>query len=117
MPTAIKIRLLVLDTPTPHIHSSWDASEVGPFSLGFPNTKHLEIDAKLRKLGFGATSGEASQYEIQNPDGGSYLVQETIFLGPDFVELWVYIEGEVNLNCLPLTLQQATVGQDILHRY
>ena len=86
VPTAIKIRLLVLDAPTPHIHSSWDASEVGPFSLGFPNTKHLEIDAKLRKLGFGATSGEASQYEIQNPDGGSYLVQETIFLGPDFVK-------------------------------
>ncbi len=82
---AIQIQLLVLDTPTEAIHRSWDSLELGPFSLGFPNTQQAQLDARLRRLGFGAQSA-MSEYSVGRPDGSSYLIQETIFNGPEFVK-------------------------------
>jgi len=84
-PGNVRIRLLLLSKPTPNMHTSWDSSELGPFSLGFPNVRQAEIDKKLRRLGFGA-KGPMQEYRIGRPGGGDYGVQETIFNGPDFVK-------------------------------
>lgn len=82
---AIQIQLLVLDRPVPAIHRSWNSLELGPFSLGFPNTRQAALDAQLRRLGFGAQA-PMSEYGVARPDGSSYAIQETIFNGPDFVK-------------------------------
>lgn len=81
---AIQIQLLVLDRPMPSIHDSWDARELGPFSLGFPNTDTLALDKKVRKTGFGALNALES-YPIPRTDGTTYQIDETIFNGPDFL--------------------------------
>ncbi len=85
VPTSIKIRLLVLNKPTPTIHKSWNSLELGPFSLGFPNTKQEEVDKKIRRLGFGSQA-PLQNYKVNRPDGSKYNVYETIFNGPDFVK-------------------------------
>ncbi len=81
---AIQIRLIVLDRPMPSIHNSWDATELGPFSLGFPNENTIKLDKKVRKVGFGALNTLES-YPIPRTDGTSYQIDETIFNGPDFI--------------------------------
>ncbi|MGY8899555.1 MAG: VOC family protein [Paraglaciecola sp.] len=80
---AIQIRLLVLSKPMPSIHDSWDSRELGPFSLGFPNTDTVALDKHIRKVGFGALNTLES-YPIPRPDGSSYQIDETIFNAPDF---------------------------------
>ncbi|QHJ13909.1 hypothetical protein FX988_04190 [Paraglaciecola mesophila] len=81
--SAIQIRLLVLSKPMPSIHDSWDSRELGPFSLGFPNTNTVALDKHIRKVGFGALNALES-YPIPRPDGSSYQIDETIFNAPDF---------------------------------
>ena len=81
---AIQIRLLVLSQPMPTIHDSWDARELGPFSLGFPNSNTLALDKHIRTIGFGALN-ELESYPIPRTDGTTYQIDETIFNAPDFV--------------------------------
>lgn len=81
---AIQIQLLVLDKSMPTIHQSWDSTELGPFSLGFPNTDTIALDKKIRKVGFGALNVLES-YPIPRTDGTTYQIDETIFNAPDFV--------------------------------
>lgn len=81
---AIQIQLLVLDKATPNIHQSWNSTELGPFSLGFPNTDTIALDKKIRKVGFGALNVLES-YPIPRTDGTTYQIDETIFNAPDFV--------------------------------
>ena len=83
-PGAASIRLLVLDTPTPAIHSSWSALQRGPFSMGFPNEDQEALDAKMRRLGFGSLN-VIEKYTVPRRDGTVYPIHETIFNGPDFV--------------------------------
>lgn len=85
LPSAVKIRLLLLNKATPSIHKSWNSLELGPFSLGFPNTKQASTDSLIRKLGFGAQA-PMTVYQVSAADGSKYDVHETIFNGPDFVK-------------------------------
>jgi len=78
------IRLLVLDRDTPHIHKSWNALELGPFSMGFPNEKAEWVDKHLRDLGFDSLN-KMEVYPVPRTDGSTYMIYETIFNGPDFV--------------------------------
>jgi catechol 2,3-dioxygenase-like lactoylglutathione lyase family enzyme len=84
VPEAAQIRLLVLNKPTPSIHQSWNALELGPFSMGFPNTNQIAQDKHLRTLGFGALN-VIEKYQVPRTDGSQYDIHETIFNGPDFV--------------------------------
>ncbi|NMP30099.1 extradiol dioxygenase [Thalassotalea sp. M1531] len=84
VPEAINIQLLVLDKAMPSIHDSWDSTELGPFSLGFPNTDTIALDKTIRDTGFGALNALES-YPIPRPDGSTYQIDETIFNGPDFL--------------------------------
>ena len=79
-----QIRLLVLDRPTPAIHSSWNALELGTFSVGIPNLDQTALDRKMRGLGFGALN-VLERYFVPRTDGTEYPIEETIFNGPDFV--------------------------------
>lgn len=81
--SAIQIRLMVLDKPMPSIHQSWNSTQLGPFSLGFPNTNTIALDKKVRQTGFGALNALES-YPIPRTDGTTYQIDETIFNGPDF---------------------------------
>lgn len=80
----IQVRLLVLDRPTPSIHRSWNALELGPFSLGFPNKDQEALDKKIRQLGFGSLN-KLESYQVPRPDKSLYSIDETIFNAPDFV--------------------------------
>jgi len=84
VPEAIQIQLLVLNKPTPSIHQSWNSTELGPFSLGFPNQDTIALDKKIRKVGFGALNALES-YPIPRTDGTTYQIDETIFNAPDFL--------------------------------
>ena len=81
--SAIQIRLLVLSKPMPTIHDSWNSRELGPFSLGFPNTDTVALDKHIRTIGFGALNTLES-YPIPRADGSKYQIDETIFNAPDF---------------------------------
>ncbi len=81
---AMQIRLLVLDRPTPTIHRSWKATSLGPFAMGFPNIHQAQLDAWVRRWGFGALN-VMEPGSIKHPDGASYAINETVFNGPDFV--------------------------------
>ena len=81
---SIQIRLLVLNKPMPTIHDSWDPRELGPFSLGFPNSDTAALDKHIRKIGFGSLNSLES-YPIPRTDGTTYQIDETIFNAPDFV--------------------------------
>jgi len=84
VPEALQIQLLVLDKATPNIHQSWNPTELGPFSLGFPNTNTVALDKKIRNVGFGSLNVLES-YPIPRTDGTTYQIDETIFNAPDFV--------------------------------
>jgi catechol 2,3-dioxygenase-like lactoylglutathione lyase family enzyme len=81
---AIQIQLLVLDKPTPSILQSWNSTQLGPFSLGFPNEDTIALDKSIRKVGFGALNSLES-YPIPRTDGSTYQIDETIFNAPDFL--------------------------------
>jgi hypothetical protein len=85
VPSAIKIRLMVLSKPMPSIHQSWNSLETGPFSLGFPNLYQATVDSVIRKKGFGAQA-PMNVYPVKAADQSTYTVYETIFNGPDFVK-------------------------------
>ncbi|HSL17830.1 MAG TPA: extradiol dioxygenase, partial [Methylomirabilota bacterium] len=84
VPGTIQVRVLSLDRETPLIHTSWEPTEPGPFSMGFP-TEDLETwDPELRALGYDSLM-PMSSYRIPRPDGTTYGIHETIFNAPDFV--------------------------------
>ena len=83
-PGTVGIRLLVLDRPTPRVHTTYDAREPGPFSTGYPTTDLPAWDRDLRAMGYGAMN-PMSEYSVPRPDGSSYRIQETIFKAPDFM--------------------------------
>ena len=84
VPETATIRLLALDRVTPSVHTSWSPHAVGPFSLGFPTADLEPLDARVRKLSFGALN-PMSRYEVPRPDGSAYGIHETIFGAPDFL--------------------------------
>jgi catechol 2,3-dioxygenase-like lactoylglutathione lyase family enzyme len=84
VPGTIQIRLLVLDEKTPLVHSSYDAMEPGPFSLGFPTLDLPAWEPEIRERGFGSLNVR-EEYQVPRPDGSKYWIHETIFNGPDFV--------------------------------
>jgi catechol 2,3-dioxygenase-like lactoylglutathione lyase family enzyme len=84
VPGLIEIRLLVLDTPTPTIHQSYNPRELGGFSLGFPNTCHARLDSNLRKLGW--TSLAPLHHGMRTlRDGTRHPYSEAVYNAPDFV--------------------------------
>ena len=83
VPYTAAIRLLVLDRETPSIHNSWNALELGPFSIGFPNGDQEALDAHVRSLGFEALN-DIERYEVPRRDGSFYPIHETIFNAPDY---------------------------------
>ena len=100
-PGAASIRLLILDTPTPAIHSSWSALQSGPFSMGFPNEDQEALDAKMRQLGFGSLN-VIEKYTVPRRDGSVYPIHETIFNGPDFVHAVGIFRGDGMLQLGPV---------------
>jgi catechol 2,3-dioxygenase-like lactoylglutathione lyase family enzyme len=82
--TIVEIDLVVFREAKPASQVSWNALQLGPLSIGFPNMDQAKLDEKLRKLGFGALNALES-YAIPKPDGTSYGIKETIFTAPDFV--------------------------------
>ncbi|MEM7483478.1 MAG: VOC family protein [Acidobacteriota bacterium] len=80
----VQVRLLVLDQETPRIHTTWDAREPGPFSLGFPTAELEPWDSALREMGF-ESMNPMSRYEVPRPDGSRYGMHETIWKAPDFM--------------------------------
>ena len=80
----IRVRVLVMDQETPRIHSTWNALEPGPFSLGFPTTDLEQWDAQIRQRGFDSMN-PMSKYTVPRPDGTSYGMHETIWKAPDFM--------------------------------
>jgi len=80
----VEIRLLVFKDPVPAMHDSRSALELGPFSIGFPNSNQAKLDAKIRALGF---TGKAplQSGDVPRPDGELYTYSETIFNAPDMV--------------------------------
>ena len=82
---SLKVRLMVLNKPTPTIHKSWNTLELGILSMGFPNTIQPKVDSTMRKIGFGAWAA-MNTYPVEALDKSKYTVYETIFNGPDFVK-------------------------------
>jgi catechol 2,3-dioxygenase-like lactoylglutathione lyase family enzyme len=87
------LRVMLLNRPVPAIHQSWNSLELGPFSLGFPNTRQAQLDSLVRKLGFGAQA-PMNVYPVPAADGSRYTISETIFNGPDFVKSVGVMRGD-----------------------
>ena len=84
VPSLIQIRLLVFDNIQESIHNSYNALELGPFSLGFPNMNQKKLDKHLIDLGIG-TMADLQEGTIPRPDGSEYRYWETIYKAPDFL--------------------------------
>jgi hypothetical protein len=91
------VRALIFEQRVPAILQSWNSLQRGPMAIGFPTDVADDLDAHVRKLGFGA-QGPLNRYMIPiNKDKG-YEIKETIFNGPDFVKGVVIYRG----NGIPL---------------
>jgi hypothetical protein len=82
---SLKVRVMVLNKPTPTIHQSWNTLELGILAMGFPNEKQTIVDSSMRKVGFGSYA-PLNIYQVEALDKSKYTVYETIFNGPDFVK-------------------------------
>lgn len=82
---SLKVRVMLLNKPTPTIHKSWNTLELGILAMGFPNEKQTIVDSTMRKIGFGAWAA-MNTYQVEALDKSKYTVYETIFNGPDFVK-------------------------------
>lgn len=102
---AMSVRVLHLDTPTPAIHASWNARSLGGFSMGFPNRQQPALDARIRRLGFGALNA-LEVYDVPRTDGSPYTIHETIFNAPDFV----HAVGIDRVGMLPLGAVDTVTG-------
>ena len=76
--------LWVWSSSSSPIHQSWNALELGPFSIGFPNLDQTTLDQKMRKAGFQGLN-KMEVYPLQRSDGTEYTIKETIFNGPNFI--------------------------------
>ena len=83
VPSLINIRLLHLQTATPHIHKSYSSRELGSFSLGFPNGDIKQMDKRVEEGGFGQMA--PMQTGDVTRDGKTYPYYETIYQGPDYL--------------------------------
>ena len=86
VPSLIQLRILHLKTPTPQIHQSYDAYELGSFSLGFPTSDAKAMDLRLHFYDVEAMA-PMQLGDIQNPDGSVRHYLETIYQGPDFLHI------------------------------
>jgi catechol 2,3-dioxygenase-like lactoylglutathione lyase family enzyme len=84
VPGTIQVRVLVFDTETPLIHTTWNPQEPGPFSMGFSTLDLDSWDPELRAKGYESLM-PLSRYQIPRPDGTTYGIHETIFNAPDFM--------------------------------
>ncbi|MFN4144332.1 MAG: VOC family protein [Runella sp.] len=82
---SLKVRVMLLNKPTPSIHKSWNTLELGVLAMGFPNDIQPRLDSTMRRIGFGAWA-PMNVYPVDAADGSKYTVYETIFNGPDFVK-------------------------------
>ncbi len=102
------VRALIFEQRVPAILQSWDALQRGPMAIGFPTEAPDQLDAHVRKLGFGA-QGPLNRYTIPiNKDKG-YEIKETIFNGPDFVKGVVIYRGN-GIPLAPLDVATQTGG-------
>ena len=82
--TSIDLRLIVPKKAVPPSRLGWTAMQLGPITIGFPNTKPEALDRDVRGIGFGAFNDiEVSSFT--SPTGKTYPIIETVFAGPDFV--------------------------------
>ncbi|MBR2648826.1 MAG: hypothetical protein IKD55_08290 [Sediminibacterium sp.] len=86
VPENIKIRVLLVSKNNPLIHKSYNAREMGPFTLGFPNANQEKLDKELRALGF-TTMAPMQAAMLSKPDGTKYKYLETIYKAPEFVHI------------------------------
>jgi len=86
VPSLVQMRILHLKTSTPHIHKSYNAYEIGSFSLGFPTTDAKGVDKRLKEHGIKAMA-PMQIGDIVRADGvpGQYI--ETIYQGPDYLHV------------------------------
>ncbi len=80
----IQLRLLHLKTKTPSIHNSYNAYELGSFSLGFPTSNARWFHKRMEDYGIKAMA-PMQIGDIVRADGvpGQYI--ETIYQGPDYL--------------------------------
>ncbi len=82
--TSLDLRLIVPKKAVPPSRRGWDALQLGPITIGMPNTKPEALDHDVREIGFGAFNAiEVSSFT--SPTGKTYPIIETVFAGPDFV--------------------------------
>ncbi|MEM8523899.1 MAG: extradiol dioxygenase [Bacteroidota bacterium] len=86
VPSLIRLRVLHLKIPTPHIHHSYNSYELGSFSLGFPTSDAKGLDKRMQEYGVGAMA-PMQKGDINNPDGSVRHYLETIYHGPDFLHV------------------------------
>lgn len=84
VPENIQLRVLHIKSITPLIHTTYNAREMGPFTLGFPNANQENLDSELKTLGF-TTMAPMQAAMLNKPDGSKYKYLETIYKAPDFI--------------------------------
>lgn len=86
VPSLVQLRILHLKTPTPCIHNSYNAYELGSFSLGFPTTNAKGVHQRMKDYKVKAMA-PMQIGDIVRADGvpGQYI--ETIYQGPDFLHV------------------------------
>lgn len=86
VPSLVQLRILHLKTPTPKIHQSYNAYELGSFSLGFPTTNAKDVHQRMKEYGVKAMA-PMQIGDIVRADGvpGQYI--ETIYQGPDYLHV------------------------------
>ena len=90
---AAQIRLLVMKQQVPAYRVDWKPTALGPYTIGFPNTRQDALDEHLRKLGFGALN-VMERSPFTTDDGREYEILETVHTGPDFVAAVGVARGE-----------------------
>lgn len=98
---AARIRLLVLDRPTPSARPSWSPTVRGPYTIGFPNKRQEQLDSEMRRLGFGALNA-MERSPFVSDDGRRYEILETVHTGPDFVAAVGVARGDAEPPITPV---------------
>ena len=84
VPSLIHLRILHLKNATPHIHKSYISYELGTFSLGFPTSDAMKMDAIMKAHQVEAMAPMQKGVVVRdNGDEARYL--ETIYKAPDYL--------------------------------
>jgi len=78
----IEIRLISVDETTPQVRPEINGVYVGGLSIGFPVLNSDTLEAHLKSIGYPSMVG-VKRLEFPNPAGGTYISEETHWVGPE----------------------------------